>query len=221
MHRPNFSLPHFLVDIRHSPAGPVRTRRPARLVVGSVVATVGYASAFAANGNGDERFTGASWVALYTIALLGDVIVLLGLPALVHAQAGRFPVLTRIGYVGVLVPLAILNIGEGTIEGFVKPYLATHGGIPADDVPGLTAFEIPGLLVMLVGMTCLGIGVWRAGVLPRWVGVVFFVVPFLGAAGLQGAISLLPDYLLFVGLFTVGITQLRGAHVPEPVVAVA
>jgi hypothetical protein len=191
------------------------------LVVGSVVATAGYASAFAANGNGDERFTGSSWVTLYTIALLGDVIVLLGLPALVHAQAGRSPVLTRIGYVGVFVPLAILNIGEGTIEGFVKPYLATHGGIPADDVPGLTAFEIPALLVLLVGMVCLGIGVWRAHVLPRWVGVVFVVVPFLGAAGLQGAVSLLPDYLLFVGLFTVGITQLRGTRVPEPVAAVA
>jgi hypothetical protein len=191
------------------------------LVVGSVVATAGYASAFAANGNGDERFTGSSWVALYTIALLGNVIVLLGLPALVHAQAGRMPVLTRIGYAGVLVPLAILNIGEGTIEGFVKPYLATHGGIPTDDVPGLTAFEIPALLVMLVGMVCLGIGVWRARVLPRWVGVVFIVVPFLGAAGLQGAVSLLPDYLLFIGLFTVGVTQLRTSRVPEPVAAVA
>ena len=117
------------------------------LIVGSVVATAGYASAFVVNGNGDERFAGSSWVALYTIALLGNVIVLLGLPAIVHAQRGRAPVLTRIGYAGVLVPLVILNIGEGTVEGFVKPYLATHGGIPADDLPGLTAYEIPALLV--------------------------------------------------------------------------
>jgi hypothetical protein len=191
------------------------------LVVGSVIATVGYAAAFAANGNGDERFAGSSWVALYTIALFGDVIVLLGLPALVYAQSGRAPVLTRIGYAGVFVPLAILNIGEGTIEGYVKPYLATHGGIPADDVPGLAAFEIPALLVLLVGMVCLGIGVLRARTLPRWLGVLFMVVPFLGAAGLQGAVSLLPDYLLFVGLFTVGLTQLHEARVPEPVASVA
>ena len=95
--------------------------------------------------------------------------------------------LTRIGYVGILVPLAILNIGEGTVEGFVKPYLAHHGGIPADDLPGLMAYEAPALLVMLVGMVCLGIAVLRARVLPRWVGVLFLVVPFLGAAGLQGA----------------------------------
>jgi hypothetical protein len=191
------------------------------LVLGSLVATAGYATAFAANGNGDQRFAGSSWVPLYTIALLGNVLVLLGLPAVVHAQVGRAPVLTRIGFAGMLVPLVVLNIGEGTIEGFVKPYLAHHGGIPAHDLPGLTAYEAPALLVMLVGMVCLGIAVFRAGMLPRWVGVLFIVVPLLGAAGLQGAISLLPDYLLYVALFTVGITQLRTARVTEPVAALA
>lgn len=191
------------------------------LVAGSVVATAGYASAFAANGNGDQRFAGSSWVALYTIALLGNVLVLLGLPAVVHAQAGRAPVLTRIGYVGMFVPLTILNIGEGTVEGFVKPYLAKHGGIPADDLPGLMAYEAPALIVLLVGMVCLGIAVLRAGVLPRWVGVLFLVVPVLGAAGMQGAISLLPDYLLYVALFAVGVTQLRETRAPAPVPALA
>lgn len=193
------------------------------LVAGSLVASAGYASAFAMNGDGDQRFAGSSWVALYTVALLGNVLVLLGLPAVVHAQVGRAPVLTRIGYAGVFVPLVVLNIGEGTVEGFVKPYLAKHGGIPANDLPGLTAYELPALLVLLVGMVCLGIAVLRARALPRWVGVVFLMVPFLGAAGMQGAISLLPDYLLFLGLAAVGITQLvqTRAQLPEPVPAVA
>lgn len=192
------------------------------LVVGSAVATAGYASAFAMNGSSDARFLGSSWVALYTIALLGNVLVLLGLPAVVAAQAGRSPVLTRIGYLGMFVPLAILNIGEGTVEGFVKPYLAKHGGIPADDLPGLLAFEAPALLVLIAGMVCLGIAVLRARTLPRWVGVLFLVVPFLGVAGMPGAVALLPDYLLFVALFTVGVTRLlatRGvpvAAVPVP-----
>jgi hypothetical protein len=184
------------------------------LVVGSVVATAGYVSAFALNGSGDERFSGSSWVTLYTIALLGNVIVLIGLPALVHAQGSGAPVLTRIGYVGVLVPLVILNIGEGAVEGFAKPYLAAHGGIPVDDLPGLTAYEVPALLVLLVGMVCLGVAVLRVRTLPRWIGVLFLVVPFLGAAGLQGAMSLLPDYLLYAGLFTVGLTVLRRTHAP-------
>jgi hypothetical protein len=75
--------------------------------------------------------------------------------------------------------------------------------------------------VLLIGMVCLGIAVWRARTLPRWVAVVFLVVPFLGAAGLQGAVSLIPDYLLFVGLFTVGVIQLRAEPAAEPAPALA
>lgn len=191
------------------------------LTIGSVVATAGYATAFAANGNGDQRFAGTSWVALYTIALFGNVLVLLGLPAILYAQSGRVTVLTRIGYVGIFVPLVILNVGEGTVEGFVKPYLIRHGGIPAADLRGLVGFETPALIVMLAGMVCMGIAVLRARALPRWVGVLLLVVPFLGAAGLQGAISLVPDYLLYIGLFTIGVTQLRKADAPTPVAAAA
>jgi hypothetical protein len=70
-----------------------------------------------------------------------------------------------------------------------------------------------------VGLHCrLGL---RASVLPRWAGVVFIAVPFLGAAGLQGAVSLTPDYLLFIALFAVGSTQLRATRLPEAVAAVA
>jgi len=199
-------------------------RTPARLaawtlLIGSVVASAGYAAAFAADGNGDVRFSGSSWTALYTVALLGDVLVVLGLPALVHVHGERARRLTLIGYAGVLVPLVVLNIGEGSIEAFVKPYLATHGGLLKSDLPGLAAYEAPALLVMLVGMICLAVAVFRAGVLPRWLGVLFIAVPLLGAAGLSGAVSLLPDYLLFVGLFTVSLHVLRPARAAEPVAA--
>jgi hypothetical protein len=197
-------------------------RTPARpapwaLVIGAVVATAGYAAAFAANGSGDGRYTGSSWTPLYTIALLGDVIVVLGLPALLQAHGERARRLTLIGYVGVLVPLVILNVGEGCIEAFAKPYFATHGGLLADDLPGLGAFEAPALVVLLIGVPCLAVAVFRARVLPRWVGAVLLVVPLLGAAGLSGAVSLLPDYLLFVALFAVGVHVLRAPeqHVDE------
>jgi hypothetical protein len=179
------------------------------LVAGSVVATAGYLSAFLANGNGDERFTGSSWTALYTIALFGDVLVIVGLPTLLHVQAGRSPRLSLIGYIGVLVPLVILNIGEGSLEAFVKPYLADHGGIPKDDLPGVTAYEAPALLVVLVGMICLAVAVFRARVLPWWVGALFIVAPLVAVAGLPGGFGLIADYALFVGLATVGVTALR------------
>lgn len=197
------------------------SRIPARLtawclISGSVVATAGYLSAFLLNGNGDERFAGSSWVPLYTIALLGDVLVIVGLPAILDVQAGRSPRLSLIGYVGVLVPLVMLNVGEGSIEGFVKPYLAHHGVDPQTELPGLTAFEVPALLVMLVGLICLGIAVFRARVLPWWVGALFVVSPLVGAAGIPGGAGLIADYSLFAALVAVGITSLRTpAAAPE------
>jgi hypothetical protein len=179
------------------------------LIAGSVVATAGYLAAFLANGNGDERFSGSSWTALYTIAMFGDVLVVLGLPTLLHVQAGRSPRLSLIGYVGMLVPLVILNIGEGSVEAFVKPYLADHGGSPKDDLPGLAAFEAPALLIVLVGMICLAAAVFRARILPWWVGALFIVAPLVAVAGLPGGAGLISDYALFVGLFAVGVTALR------------
>lgn len=181
------------------------------LVVGTVVATAGYASAFFGNGNGLERFAGSSWTTLYTVALFGDVLVILGLPALIHAQGERSRTLTLIGYAGAFVPMVILNVGEGSVEAFVKPYFATHGGLLESDLPGLMVFEAPALLAMIVGMICLGIAIFRARALPRWIGVAFIIVPFLGAAGdrLPGQTSLIPDYILFIGLFAVGLHTLR------------
>jgi hypothetical protein len=121
-----------------------------------------------------------------------------------------------------MVPMIVLNVGEGSIEAFAKPYFSTHGGLLKSDLPGLTAYEAPALLVMLVGMICLGIAVFRAGVLPRWVGVLFLLVPFFGAAGLSGGVSLLPDYLLFIALFAVGAHTLRtGAEVKPAATATA
>ncbi len=65
---------------------------------------------------------------------------------------------------------------------------------------------------MLVGIICLGVAVFRAHVLPRWVGVLFILTPLLGAAGLSGGISLIPDYMLFAALFAVGVHTLRSGR---------
>jgi hypothetical protein len=182
------------------------------LLAGTVIATGGYLTAFLANGYGDVRFTGSSWTQLYTIALFGDVLVLLGLPALLYAHGERSRALTLIGYVGIFIPLVVLNVGEGSVEAFVKPYLAKHGGLPDHDLPGLDVFEAPAILVMLVGMICLAVAVFRVGALPRWIGVAFAIAPVLGAAGLSGGASLIPDYLVFVALFAVGVHTLRPAR---------
>lgn len=54
-------------------------------IIGTVVATVGYVAAYAMT----TQFTGSLWMPLYSIALAGDIIIVLGLPAIPpdHAAA--------------------------------------------------------------------------------------------------------------------------------------
>jgi hypothetical protein len=193
------------------------------LIIGTVVATLGYlAAGLLVHGSGDARYADSHWSVYNGIAVFGDVLIVLGLPVLFIFR-GRSRVLSTIGYVGFFLAMVMLNVGEGVIEAFVKPYLVSHGGIPASDPTGLTVFETVALVGIVVGMICLGIGILRAHTLPWWVAVLFFC-GLLGAAGLQGALALLPDYLVFIALFTVGVITLRQsaavpAGEPQPVAA--
>ncbi|MFU8876155.1 hypothetical protein [Micromonospora sp. SL4-19] len=186
------------------------------LIVGAIVASVGY---FAANllapGSGEDVFRYHLWPLFYEIALVGDVITALGLPAIL-AFAGRAPKLHIVGYAGVFAALIMLNVGEGTTEAFVKPYLVTHGGLPAEEPIGFAVFEGIALLALVVGSICLGIAILRARALPWWIGVTMIVSCLVGALGLPGAWFLLPDSLFFGALFAIGIFAVQGRTQPTP-----
>lgn len=177
------------------------------LVIGGAIGIAGYlAVGIIVGGSGDARFIDPLWQPLYSIALAGVILVILGFPATLIAQDGRFPRLTAVGYAGTLAALVMLNLGEGVIEGFVKPYLVTHGGIPSHEPAGFAAFETVALVCMVVGLVSLGVAVLRAGTLPRWVGVLLIVSPFVSfaAGGLPGPFAELPDYGVYLALMAMG-----------------
>jgi hypothetical protein len=177
------------------------------LVIGGALAIAGYlAVGIIVGGSGDARFTDPQWQPLYSIALAGGILTVLGLPAVLAAQDGRFPRLTAVGYAGTLAALLMLNIGEGVIEGFVKPYLVTHGGIPKPEPAGFAAFETVALACMLVGLICLGVAVVRARTMPRWVGVLLIASPFLSFAlgGLPAPLPELSDVCVSLALIAIG-----------------
>ncbi|MFJ8580955.1 hypothetical protein [Micromonospora sp. NPDC093277] len=187
------------------------------LVVGTIVATLGY---FAANllapGSGEEVFRYRLWPLFYGVATVGNVIVGLGLPVIL-TFAGRVPRLHIVGYVGVFAAFVMLNVGEGTTEAFVKPYLVDHGGLPATEPLGFAVFEGIALLALVVGSICLGIAILRARTLPWWIGVAMIVSCVVGALGLPGAWFLLPDSIFFATLFAIGVYAVRGRTQPASV----
>lgn len=180
------------------------------LIVGTIVAAAGYLAAnLLAPGSGDDVFRYQLWPLFEGIALIGDVIIALGLPVIL-TFAGRAPKLHIVGYAGIFAALVMLNVGEGTTEAFVKPYLAAHGGIPAQEPSGFAAFEGAALLALVVGSICLGVAMLRARTLPRWIGVAMIASCLLGALGLPGAWFLLPDGVFFAALFAIGTFAVRG-----------
>ena len=181
------------------------------LVAGCVLTTIGFLGvSFAVRASGDARYTDPLWQPLYGVVLAGSLLVVLGLPAVlaVHGAASRR--LTLVGYLGIFAPLVMLNVAETSMEAFVKPYLVTHGGLPTDDPAGLTAFEIVALVLLLVGSVCLAVAVFRARILPVWVGVALlatlvasFTLPH------TGPVAFVSDYLIFAALSAFGLRAAR------------
>jgi hypothetical protein len=176
------------------------------LVAGGALAIAGYlAAGTLAGGSGDAHFTQPLFQPLYAIALAGAILTVLGMPAVLAVQDGRLPRLTAVGYAGLLAAIVMLNVGEGVIEGFVKPYLVTHGGIPHDP-GGFAAFEVIALLCAVVGAVCLGVAILRAGRLPRWVGALLIAAPFASFAfgSLRAPLNVLGDDCMHLALMAIG-----------------
>ena len=177
------------------------------LLIGGALAIAGYlAAGTIAGGSGDAHFTDPQFQPLYVIAIAGTILTILGFPAVLVAQDGRCPRLTAVGYAGTLAAIVMLNLGEGVIEGFVKPYLVSHGGIPDPEPSGFAAFETVALVCALVGLICLGMAVMRAGALPRWIGALLIAGLILSFAlgGLPAPLDVLGDICMHLALIAIG-----------------
>jgi hypothetical protein len=180
-------------------------------MAGCVLATLGFLGvslAMAGSGGGP---TDPLWQPMYGVALAGNLLVVLGLPAILVAHRGAAPRLTLVGYVGIFAPLVMLNVAETTVEAFLKPYLASHGGVPDSTPAGLNAFEAVALLLLVVGAVSLAAAVFRARVLPLWVGVAVLVSVVAAFFLHGGPTAFLSDYCLFAALFWFGLRAARPA----------
>ncbi|HEV7186834.1 MAG TPA: hypothetical protein VGN28_02965 [Blastococcus sp.] len=195
------------LDVRPGPDGRLAGWT---LMAGCLLAAAGFvAISLAAPGSGDDRYTDPLWQPLYGVLLAGSVLVVLGLPAVLAVHGRAFRRLTLVGYVGIFAPLVMLNVAETTVEAFVMPYLATHGGVPSETPAGLNAYEGVALLLLIVGAVCLSTAVFRARIVPVWVGGAL-LASVVGAFVLHGgAVAFISDYLILAALFCFGFHAAR------------
>lgn len=198
-------------------AGPAVPRTDGRLaglalMAGCVVGTLGFLGvSLTMHGSENAWPTHSLWQPTYGVALAGNLLVVLGLPAILAVHGRAFRRLTLAGYLGIFGALAMLNVAETTIEAFVKPYLVTHGGLPDENPAGLNAWGIVALVLMLVGAVCLAVAVFRARIMPVWVGVAV-LLSVVGAIFLPpGPLAFISDYLVFAALFWFGVRAARPA----------
>ena len=132
---------------------------------------------------GAEAFASNAWIVAHVLAMLGFVLLSLGvLGACSHLRQGPGErpaalavVLSWVG-AGLTLPyygaeaFGLHAIGQEAVRQH-NPALV-HLAAEVRNGPGLILFA-PGLLMLGIGAIALGTAVWRSGVLPRWSGVPF------------------------------------------------
>ena len=134
--------------------------------------------------------------------VLEGILMLLSLVLFVAGAAGLVVLARRSGRFGRMGNAGIVIGAFGAVVLMIAGLIQAlfFGG----DFPLMPGFVIPGVLAMILGFAVLGIAVLRAGVLPRWVAVLFIV----------GALAMLGFNAFGVAWMAVGYVLWSGVGVP-------
>jgi len=171
---------------------------------------------------GAVAFASSAWIVAHVLAMLGFVLVPLGLLALYatlrDSSAERLALLALVtGWVGVGLTLPYYGAEAFGLHVLGQEALRQHSttlvGV-ANDVrygPGAFLF-IPGLLLLSIGGIVAAAAVWRSGTLPRWSGALFglsfalYIPQFFGSPVIRVGHGL----LVTAGCFWLAIAIWRG-----------
>ncbi|MDP9477293.1 MAG: hypothetical protein M3R38_16700 [Actinomycetota bacterium] len=167
----------------------------------AIVAIVGHNAVRQASEFAD--ITNSPSVTFVRLLMVGALLVIIGLPGLYARQAERAGVLGLLGFVMTFVGLLFADVVMTANYGFIMPKIAAtsegraliESGLPD---PGFMMLVFP---MILIGLLLLGIGIVRAKVLPRWMGLLFVAgvlfIPVASAVPLIAHLFSAPIFLAF------------------------
>lgn len=178
------------------------------------------------SGDNPEQALSMSWLIVTLLSILSSLLLVGGLPGICVRQCIQAGRLGLVGFVLTLVS-GILLTGFTITRLLAEPYLAAHAPqLLAGNAPpaSFTTYTLVTALLVTVGAVLLGLATMRAGVFPRWAGLLLIVSVVLNLATffpLPEIISTIADVLFALGLAWMGSTLLAGkeAKLGQPLAA--
>lgn len=154
------------------------------------------------------------------LRIIGDVLIVVGLPGVYSRQAQRAGLLGLLGFLFTLIYILIQGVIGDAVEALILPFLASAAPSVVKGPPpqGLVFLFLVGGLLGLVGSVSLGVTALRATVFTRWVGLplVVGVVLSLGAPFLPSAVGTTGVVLFLIGLAWLGFGGMAVSTAHEP-----
>ena len=197
------------------------------LLIGVAIGIISQLNNFLLQGDNPRQMTSALWTIAQLVTFIGPIFLLLGLPAIAFRQSAYAGWLGYIGFV-------LMFIGGFLITSFTivplivfpwlaqsAPYLITQH---APTAPVLVYFLVASI-VFAAGGIILGLGTVRAGIFPRYSGLLILIGAVLNLVnfpltGILGAIvGTLAFIILAAGLAWIGyiLWTTKSAEIVPPV----
>jgi hypothetical protein len=149
----------------------------------------------------------ALYIAEHTMAIIGIILMLLGLVGIYTRQVRESGVVGLLGFLALFTATTLLG-GVLFFEGYVVPAIAaTTPSLHEDTLFGVAALLVPTIVLSafyLLGFLLFGVATVRAHVFPRMAGVLFIIGGILYSPGP----SQLPWVVYTIGTTVLGIAQL-------------
>ncbi len=160
------------------------------------------------SGNDPHQYPNGLWLATSLLGFIGSVLLVLGLPGIGARQAEKAGWLGLVGFVLTIVG-GIMFTSFSAITFLVLPWLAVNAPKLAagnGPPPAVFAYVLVAGLLFAVGGVLLGIATMRAGIFPRWAGLLIIIGAVLNLVDfpLNGIISGIVNAVAFA-IFALGL----------------